>query len=423
MRPAPVSTTLAAVANGRYIRSRKPRSSLSHQVHPPSSKSPTTRRASRHGSARAPHSPRAWSLAGGQHAFPHSCAGDGHDAGEEEQAEAAEQNPERALERQATVGTAETGTITVPAPCAPFTATVTLFEPGAMIQSRVEYQPSAPATGFATSGGGAPALASYMFTIAVTWSGLASGTCTLMSAIPGITPGSRTYTTTRYGPAAPSYQTSGLPTWAEQSAARPATPRGRGDEPSGSSHHARHPAAPPEPDPCRSHRDEEREGEAARERHGVEVAHGVLRHAPEPVLPWPRLHHVGPLVRREEVVPGGGRQQELPEAPLHRGSSDTNAMPRPAANSQSLRRPARAQHEIDRERRHDEEQRKLGRHHVGDSRVDRSELRLGGKELEDPDGRQDDAHVHRGTRGGRDPEPAGAAEGHEKHRERAAATW
>ncbi len=94
------------------------------------------------------------------------------------------------------VGTAATGTTAVPDPLAPLTATVTLFEPGAMIQSLVAYHPSLPATGLATSGGGVAALASYRFTMAVTCSGLAPTTCTLMSAIPGITPGRRTNTTT-----------------------------------------------------------------------------------------------------------------------------------------------------------------------------------------------------------------------------------
>ena len=94
-------------------------------------------------------------------------------------------------------------------------------------------------------------------------------------------------------------------------------------------------------------------------------------------------------------------------------------MPRPAASSQSLRAAGPPKQQIDRERGHDEQQRKLGRHHVGDSGVDRRQLGLGGKELEDPDRRQDDAHVHRGARGGGIPEPAGAAEGHEKDGERA----
>ena len=42
------------------------------------------------------------------------------------------------------LGTAATGTTAEPLPSAPLTATVTLFEPGAMIQRRVAYQPAAP---------------------------------------------------------------------------------------------------------------------------------------------------------------------------------------------------------------------------------------------------------------------------------------
>ena len=54
-------------------------------------RAPTTRR-------------RLGSLAGRQHALAHRRPGDGHDAGEEEQAERAEDDAERALERKPPVG-------------------------------------------------------------------------------------------------------------------------------------------------------------------------------------------------------------------------------------------------------------------------------------------------------------------------------
>ena len=229
--------------------------------------------------AMAPRAPKTrrglGSLAGGQHAFPHSRAGDGHDAGEEEQAEAAEQNPERALEREPTVGHCGDGNDGRAGPCAPLTATVTLFEPGAMIQSRVEYQPSAP-TGRATSGGGAPAVASYMFTMRGDLLGLGVRHLHVDVGDPGDHArqahvhhdmvGAR-------GSLVPDVRAAHVGR-AQRHEAREAG--GRGDEPSGSSQDPRHPAAPPEPDACRSHRDEEREGEAAGERHTVEVAGGVL---------------------------------------------------------------------------------------------------------------------------------------------------
>ena len=64
--------------------------------------------------------------------------------------------------------TAVTGTTTEPVPFAPATATVTLFEPGAMIHSGARYHPPLPAADFAMSGGGVPAVASKRFTTAVT---------------------------------------------------------------------------------------------------------------------------------------------------------------------------------------------------------------------------------------------------------------
>src|SRR5260370_35579372 len=93
-----------------------------------------------------------------------------------------------------------------------------------MSQRSVEYHVGSPGTGAAISGGGAP-VSPRFHCPARTDTRKASAdvatpspdgppTRTLTCARPGITPGSRTLTRARYGPASPAKNVSGLPTCA-----------------------------------------------------------------------------------------------------------------------------------------------------------------------------------------------------------------
>ena len=122
-------------------------------------------------------------------------------------------------------GTFTTGTIALPTPFDPVSSTVMLFEPPLISHSLARYSPGSPSTGVATSGGGAPPVASNLLATTVTRSGRSLGARTKICATPGTTPGICTCTVTLYGPAFPSNHASGLPTWAERTTHSIAKPR------------------------------------------------------------------------------------------------------------------------------------------------------------------------------------------------------
>jgi hypothetical protein len=156
VRPAPPPTTVAVVANGRYIRSRKARSSPSHQVQPPSSRSPTIRPLP----AIAPRAPikrrRVGVSPGGSTPSRTAAPAMVTIPAKRNRPIAPSRAPSQRSSGRRRLGTAATGTTAEPLPIGPRTATVTLFEPGAMIQAGWHTSPRRPPPGGPRPAGACP---------------------------------------------------------------------------------------------------------------------------------------------------------------------------------------------------------------------------------------------------------------------------
>ena len=107
------------------------------------------------------------------------------------------------------------GTVTVPRPAGPSTATLTAYDPRVMSQSCELKSAESVGTRSATSGAGAPReptfhCAAWVVTLVTT----PSRTRTVIWARPGTMPGGRTVTWILYGPAIPEKKASSVPTCA-----------------------------------------------------------------------------------------------------------------------------------------------------------------------------------------------------------------